>query len=323
MTISNESGQSKYFYLVEKLLDKVLTTKDYQQQCLIINEIATIVLRSRPLCRRFNGTLLEGVYQEIYDQAETNLQKSLHQYLLNFHRNKQYQQSNSNKKPNPTYLYTLQKQIFQQLLDDNQLKEMGLTAQRYPPNSELRTYALTELVKAILLSGRLCRPHNGKFSTSLYSTLYEEALSETLAYICLNIDLYDPERGNRKFMNWVNFKLDKSILKCYGNFQKYTQHEIYSFEGLEQIRQPSNNPDLYQFLREYLLQDPNKVFANAHVRNRPDANFTTIALAKFSGLSWEQISQQFSIPIPTLSSFYNRWCRRFAPLLKAELKKYL
>ncbi|MGD1920085.1 MAG: hypothetical protein ACFCAD_15065 [Pleurocapsa sp.] len=321
MTISNEFEKSRY-PLLEKLLDEARTTKDNQQQDLVIHKIVVIILRSRPLCRRFNGTPLKGVYQEIYDRAKKNLLDILHQYLFDSNHQEKYQKSSSIKKLTPDYLYRLQKQIFQQLLDDEQLKKMGLAAQKYSVNSELRTYALTELIKAIKLSGRLCRPHTSKFSASLYATLYEEALSETFAYVCLNIDLYDPERGNRKFMNWVNFKLDKLILKCYVNFQKYTQHEIYSFAELEQIRQPLNSPDLSQVLKEYLTQDPNKVFATAHIRNRPDANFSNIALAKFSGLSWEQISQQLGIPVPTLSSFYNRWCRRFAPLLKKELKKY-
>ncbi len=321
MTTSNEFEQSKYS-LLQKLLDKALAAQSYQQQDLLINQIAGVILRSRPLCRHFNGTPLKGVYQEIYDRAKKDLIDSLHQYLCDPKIKRTQQIINSRKQLTPAHLYKLQKQIFQQLLDDNQLKKMGLTAQRYAVNSELRTYALTELVKAIKLSGRLCRPHTSKFSSSLYSTLYEEALSETFAYVCLNIDLYDPERGKRKFMNWVNFKLDKLILKCYIDFQKYTKHEIYSFSELEQIRQPSKSPDLSQVLQEYLAKDPNKIFTTVHIRNRPDANFSTIALAKFSGLSWEQVSQELGIPVPTLSSFYNRWCRRFAPLLKTELKKY-
>lgn len=323
MTINNdEFKQSKHLYL-EKLWDKAITTENDQQQCLIINEMAIIILRSRPLCRQFNGKPLEGVYQEIYEQARSNIFKKLQQYLGDLNSKKKYQQSNSQTKFNLAYLFTLPKEIFPQLLDDTQLKRMGLAAQKSPANSELRTYTLTELVKAIKLSGRLGRPHSSKFSASLYSTLYEEALSETFSYVCLNIDLYDPERGNRKFMNWVNFRLDKSILKCYIDFKKYTQHEIYSFTALEQIRQPQNSPNLSQLLQEYLIQTTNKVFTTAHVRNRPDANFTTIALARFSGQSWEQISQQLDISVPTLSSFYNRWCRRFAPLLKTELKNYL
>ncbi len=322
MTITNELERSRY-QLLEKLIDEVLATKNRQQRNIIINQIIIIVLRSRPLCRRFNGMPLKGVYQEIYNLAQTDLSDSLNQLLFSSRTSEKPIESTICQQVNPQDLYQLQQQIFKNLLNDERLKKMGLTAQKYSVNSDLRTYALTELIRAIKLSGRLCRPHISKFSSSLYSTLYEEAESETFAYICLNIDLYDVDRGNGKFMNWVNFKLDKLVLKCYANHQKYARHEVYSFPGLEQIKQPLSNPDLTQILREYLTKDPNKVFHAAHIRNRPDANFSNIALAKFSGLSWEQISNQLNIPIPTLSSFYNRWCRRFAPLLKTELNKHL
>ena len=219
MTISNEFEQSKYQRL-EKLLRKALATKDYEQQNLAIDQTVAIILRSRPLCRRFNGTPLKGVYQEIYDRAKQELFDFIYQYLSGINSPEEYQQISSSQRLTPAYLYRLQGEIFKRLLNDEQLKKMGLAAQMYPLNSELRTYALTELVKAIKLSGRLCRPHSSKFSHSLYSNLYEEALSETFVYICLNIDLYDSERGNRKFMNWVNFKLDKINFKVLCQFSK-------------------------------------------------------------------------------------------------------
>ena len=318
MTNSNEFEQARH-QLLEKLLSKVQAMNDFKEQELAINQIAVIVLRSRPLCRQFNGTPLQGVYLEIYNRAKDNLNTHLCQYVAV---GQTKSKSSNISQIKPAYLYRLQKQVFQSLLNDNQLKNMGLAAQKFAVNSELRTYALTELIKAINLSGRLCRPHVSKFSSSLYKTLYEEALAETFAYICLNIDMYDPDRGEGKFMNWVNFKLDKLILKCYQKSQKYSQYELPSFLDLEQISQPNDPPNLAQILQDYVIYNPNKIFTTTHIRNRPDANFNHITLAKLSGKTWEQISQQLNIPVPTLSSFYNRWCRRFAPLLKTELTKY-
>jgi len=320
MAISNEFEQEKD-QLVTKLLNRVHTTKDLEQRESAIELVAVTILRSRPLCRQFNGMPLQGVYREIYNQAKENLQNHLSKYLaIDGIKSPTVDQI---KQIQPAYLYTLQKQIFKNILDDTQLKKMGLTAQNYSVNSELRSYALTELIKAIKLSGRLCRPHVYKFSASLYQILYEEALAETLAYVCLNIDLYDPDRGKGKFMNWVNFKLDKLILKCYQKTKKYTQYELPSLRDLEQVSQPTNLPSLGEIIQEYIVKNPDSIFTTAHIRNRPDANFSQIALAKFSGRTWSQISEQLNIPIPTLSSFYNRWCRRFAPLLKTELQQYL
>ena len=308
--------------LIKQLVLEVATISGNQQKLSAINRIAAIILRSRPLCRRFNGTPLTGVYQDIYLQAKEQITDHLYQYLILSKSDKEPKSSLDIKQLSPGYLYELQTSIFKTILTDHQLKKMGLTAQNFLVNSELRTYALTELVKAIKLSGRLCRPHVKKFSASLYRTIYEEAVTETLCYVCLNIKLYDPNRGKGKFMNWVNYKLDKSVLKCYEMHNKHARFEIPSSQILDQIKQPAMVPDISQIIREYLIEDPDEIFSTTHIRNRSDANFTRIALAKFSGQSWENISQQLKIPIPTLSSFYNRWCRRFAPLIDTELKKY-
>ncbi len=320
MASSNEFEQNKH-QLVKKLVDRTWRIKDSKQKELEIELIARAILRSRPLCRQFNGMALEGVYREIYDEAKEKLQIHLNKYLAID--GIYFDPVDSIEQIQATYLYRLQIEIFKNILNDFQLKKMGVTAQNYSAGTELRSYALTELIKAIKLSGRLCRPHITKFSPDLYRTLYEEALAETFAYICLNIDLYDANRGNGKFMNWVNFILDKFILKCYQKAQKYAQYELPSLLDLERISQPAKTPNLGKIIQEYIAENPDSIFTAAHIRNRPDANFNRIALAKLSGKTWSQISQQLNIPIPTLSSFYNRWCRRFAPLFKTKLQQHL
>jgi hypothetical protein len=317
----NKLEQEKH-RLVEQLVQRLLAVNNEGQKNNFINEIVVTILRSRPICHRFKGMPLIGVYQEIYLRAKEQLIDHL-KMQINSVQNTQRSVTKTVLQPlSAVNLYKLQTQVFLKNLDDQQLKKMGLTAQNFALNSELRTYALTELVRAIKFSGRLCRPHRSKFSPDLYQTLYEEAIAETLGYICLNIDLYDPNRGDKKFMNWVNYKLDKSLLKCYGQYHKYAKFEIPSSQNLEQIVQVTAAPDLTEVLREYLIRDPDQIFRTTHIRNRPDANFTQVALAKFSGQSWEQISRKLDIPIPTLSSFYNRWCRRFTPLIDTELKQY-
>jgi|GEM_PF-982527 len=321
MSRVNEFGEERH-QLIKQLLLEVPTIKNNQQKLSAIKQIVAIILRSRPLCRRFNGTPLTGVYQEIYLQVKQQMTNHLNGYLIETESDEKANENLNLKQLYPIYLYELQTKFFKEILNDEQLKKMGLAAQGFLINSELRTYALTELVRAIKLSGRLCRPHAHKFKANFYQAIYEEAVTETFCYICLNIDLYDPNRGNKKFMNWVNFKLDKSVLKCYERYNKYARFEIPSSQIIEQAKQPENEPDIAQIIRDYLILDPDKIFRTTHIRNRSDANFTSIALAKFSGKSWDNISQQLDIPIPTLSSFYNRWCRRFAPLLDTEVKKY-
>ena len=320
----NNKIESERHQLVAQLVEQLLNSGYEQQKIALVNQIAATILRSRLLCRRFNGMPLTGVYLAIYLQAQEKLVDHLNQqyeqYSLGAERKSSSQANLVGL--SSAYLYELQTIIFSEILNDRTLKEMALAAQNYPVNSELRTYALTELIRAIKFSGRLCRPHQRKFSPKLYRTLYEEALHETLCYVCLNIDRYDPERGDRKFMNWVNFKLDKSLLKCYEKYNRYAKFEIPSSQNLDRVIQPASTVDLTEVLREYLIKDSQGVFSSTHIRNRPDANFTQVALARFSGQSWEEISQQLDIPVATLSSFYNRWCRRFAPLLDTELQQY-
>ena len=307
--------------LIIRLVQKLLNVGSEQHKSIVINQIATIILRSRPFCRRFQNTPLQGIYLEIYLQVKEQLTAHLNKQSLLSQGDRQSAQK-SLKQLQPAYLYELQSKLFKSTLGDRQLKEMGLAAQSFAVNSELRAYGLTELVKAIKFSGRLCKPHRQKFSPALFQILYEEAVTETLSYICLNIDLYDPNRGSQRFMNWVNFKLDKSVLKCYEKHSRYAKFEVPASQILEQIVQPNAAPDLTQILREYITRDPDRIFSTTHIRNRPDASFSKVALLKFSGQTWEQISQQLDIPIPTLSSFYNRWCCRFSPLLNTELKQY-
>ncbi len=307
------NGQADRDQLLEQLLEKAQKSQNNRQQKSIIVKIVSIVMRSRPLCRQFNGTPLTGVYREIYDLVEQQLMYSITQQLT---------QNNFNQL-NSDSLYKMQNQAFKQMLDDVQLKKLGLAAQKYLPNSELRSYALTELVKAIKLSGKLCRPHSHKFSYDFYQILYEEAVTETLAYICLNIDSYDPERKSKKFMNWVNFKLDRFVLQSYKNHLKFHKFHLPSIQDLEKVSQPEKSIHILDLLFNYLEKDPEKIFQSTHIRNRPDANFQAIALAKLNNQNWEIISAKFNISVSTLSSFYNRWCRRFAPLIERELSQYL
>lgn len=317
----NKFEQEKY-QLLEQLVEEVLEINNYRQKTTAIKQIVAIILRSRPLCHRFKGMPLTGIYQQIYLQAKKELTYQIERQVDSVQNLPTGKQKARENYLSAACLYKLQRRIFHKNLDDRQLKNLGLSAQGYPLNSELRTYALTELIRAIKFSGRLCRPHQQKFSSHLYPVLYEDAIAETLGYVCLNIDLYDPLRGNQKFMNWVNFKLDKSLLKCYEKYHQYSKFEIPSSQNLDQVVQGTVAPDLTEILREYIIRDPDQIFQTTHIRNRPDANFTQVALAKFSGKSWEQISQELDIPVPTLSSFYNRWCRRFSPLIDTALKEY-
>ena len=303
------------------------------------------ILRARKICRHSQS--LSGVYQEIYQQLRQQLLRDLDQALDKY---------NPEQMSVREWAKSLRVKAFREVLDDTNLKNLALEAQWHPPLVEpqpyglsglrqyvlrqleaqwhpplveprqycltvSRQYALRELVEAIRLSGRLCRPHRTRIrDAGLYELIYEEAVNHTLDYVWQNIHYYDPERGTeKKFINWVNFRLDKMVLNSHIKFCQQVSKEVTTVKDLEEIPQPDSPIILSELVRECLEEDAENLFKNEHIRNRPDANFQAIALATLSRKSWEEISAEFGIKIPTLSAFFQRCFKKFAPYFQDHM----
>ncbi|HHP7230997.1 MAG TPA: hypothetical protein ACFCUY_09075 [Xenococcaceae cyanobacterium] len=275
-----------------------------------LQEIVELVLRSRPICRQYNGQMLSGIYLEIYQEVQAKLLKSIAIKIQQF-----------NSLPSTLqWLYTLQYQAFRITLDDLKLKKLALAAQQTLPNSGLRSHALQELIKAIKLSQRLIKLRYQGLPTQFDKLVYEEAVTETLVYVCTKIELYDPERGNKKFMNWVNFQLEKNLIKCRQQFRIPHTIEIPFWSDWENFVHQPNQPNLSDLLYKYIEQDENNIFKSVFIKNHPQANFRQIALGRLSGHTWQEIAQELKISIPTLSSFFQRNCQKFKALFEKEFK---
>ncbi len=265
--------------------------------------LAELLLRSRKVGRSPLGQPLTGIYQELRDRIYQQLLQDLPPALETY----------SSGLPTREWASTLQHQAARKVLDDDQLKRLALEAQKHPPQSAPRRHALVQLVEAIRLSGRLARPHRSKFSPQFYDLLYEEAVNRTLAYLCRRIDSYDPERGqNKKFMNWVNFRLDRTLIECRREFSDRNTEYLPNLQDLEALPQPEPAPSLIDDLRDYIRADPDGAFQSTHVKDHPNVTFQAITLARLEGKSWEEISAEHSLKISTLSSFYQRWCNKFS-----------
>lgn len=155
---------------------------------LALTQLVDEILRSRKICRQLGNQPLFGVYQKIYEQVRQQLLYDIDEQIDKY-----------NPKQTNARVWTndLRNQALKKILDDAQLKNLALEAQHHPPHTELRQYALGELVEAIRLSGRLCHPHRESFSPQFYELLYDEAVNKTLTYVCQKIDNYDPERGEK------------------------------------------------------------------------------------------------------------------------------
>ena len=299
----------------EKIL-KQLFQQLYQQNCsqqqkeYLVGKIVKLVLHSRTFCRKYQGQPLFGIYLEIYTQAKLQLLEDI------LPENSHYKISELGT---VSWQSKVKNQAFRNVLDDERLKQLALTVQSYALNSELRSYALRELIRAIKISGKLCSPYKYRFSPEIYQVIYEEALMETFMYICTKIDNYDPQRGNKKFMNWVNFKLEKSVLFCCNQLRINQELQFFELSDLDKITNPVNSPSLAESLLEYLKKDPDKIFTRSYIKGKPEANFRTIALGRITGQSWQEMAQQFDVPVPTLSSFYRRNCQRFKSILEQNI----
>ncbi|MEO0645733.1 MAG: hypothetical protein AAFZ17_06230 [Cyanobacteria bacterium J06650_10] len=291
-----------------------------QQEILSVNtnanackQLINLMLRSRKIGRPPLGQSLTGIHQHIYQSLHQQLTALLPTALKAI-------SESALTEPLSLWTQRLLSQATQQILTDDMLKSLALEAQRQPKNSASRRHTLVQLIEAIRIYGRLAKPHRTKFSPQFYDLLYEDALNQTFAYVCRKIDTYDPDRGKKqKFMNWVNFRLDKMIIECRRAFGDRDTQALPNLNDLDRLPQPEPDDSLADTVRDYIRADPEHLFTQTHIRNRPDASFQVIALARFSGQSWEALATQFEIKIPTLSSFFQRCCQKFSPQFQTLL----
>jgi hypothetical protein len=211
---------------------------------------------------------------------------------------------------------------------DNHLRQLAITAQRQPKGSVARQRALTELISTMLRSRKLCRPRKGQFRL-LYEEIYAEALQRLFSFVCTHIDDYSTQKG--EVLQWVNFLLSRRFFieasrdylpTVYKGMDARNVKRL-TLEHLDQSNPSELNPQLIPLLSQEikvcLEEDPENLFSRAFVADHQAANFQYIAIKRLEGYSWQDLSTELDIPIPTLSSFYRRALARFAPKLKAYL----
>lgn len=272
-------------------------------------QLVDIMLRTRKICRPPQGQSLFGIYEEIYQSVQQQLLDDVGEALGRYNL----------KTPSVReWVNTLRDNALKNALNDARLKELAITAQKTQPQSQERQYALREIVEAIRLSGRLIRPYRKIRSSSFYNLIYEEAVNRTLLYVCQCIKNYDPERGKGRFMNWVNIRLEWLFVEVWQEFRTGDE-----FPPEFDIPQPENYHSLGEAIRNCIAEDINNVFKEAHMRNRPDANFQAIFLARTSGKTWAEISVEFGgIKVAALSNFFQRYCHTFESVIKEYLSSY-
>lgn len=302
--MSNTSQKTELLNLLLKVKQTVPGSIERRQT---LTKLVDRILRSRPICRPLKDQPLSRACQDIYQAARQQLLGSLYSEIDRY---------NPENEPLRQWANLRMREAFQDILTDHRLKQLALEAKQQSAQTQQRQYLLTELINAIQLSRRLIRPRRGELSRDFYNVIYDDAVNRTLLYVFQKIDLYDPERGNGVFMNWVNFRLDRTLRDIRASYQ-ITQDKPIAIEEIETIGETQDVPTTFEIIMQYIEHDPDKIFKQEVIKKNPNASFQAIFLAKrIQGKSWKEISQDLGIPVTTLSSFYWRCIQRFAPKIR-------
>jgi hypothetical protein len=211
---------------------------------------------------------------------------------------------------------------------DDRLRQLAIAAQQCPSGSPAKRRALTELIIVMQRSGKLCRPRQGQFQM-LYEEIYAEALQRLFSFICERINYYNPQRG--EVLQWVNFLLSQRFFieasrdflpTVYKGMDARTVKHA-TLESLDRSNpyeiNPQLIPSLSQEVKDCIEEDPEGLFTQAYVADYPAASFQYLALKRLEGYSWQDLSVELEVAVPTLSSFYQRCLTRFASRLKTYL----
>jgi hypothetical protein len=180
-----------------------------------------------------------------------------------------------------------------------------------------RQRATTRLLRAIMQSNKLWREN---------VDYYEDALHQTLLYICNNLcegeKKYDPEKG--RVMTWVNrflrYNLANERRRIFRDLSRREPSRINPETGeftdpIDDITSCADD-DLVvsralQTTELWVRNDPDRILRSIYIRDRPDVNCRILILRRvFLGQAWQNLSDEFKVSIPALSGFYQNRCIR-------------
>ena len=192
---------------------------------------------------------------------------------------------------------------------NDRLLVLATAAQKPDLPPETRSRLIGELIK--LVQKHLVRPHQARFPYR-YDEIYEEACQNLFLFLCQNIHQYKPAKAS--VLAWLTFLLKTRFVieasrKIIGKFPRQSG-EIERL-SIEHFSPESETVSLAELARKCLEEDSDQSFRQVHIENYPEANFRAIALWRLDDLDWKEIASETSIPIPTLSAFYQRQLKKF------------
>lgn len=195
---------------------------------------------------------------------------------------------------------------------EDKLRQLVLEARQYPSGHLKRKQCLTQIVRLIEQSHKLWHEH---------TPYYEDALQQTWVYFCQNIceagtgEQYDPSRSS--IITWLNRYLKWRLQDFRISQQQHlSKHASVAPGAINQnkditdnLAAPPDTPPILENTRHWVESDPSGELQSVHVQNRPDVSCQALLLRRLPPeQGWEKISEEFNLPISTLSSFYQRQC---------------
>lgn len=195
---------------------------------------------------------------------------------------------------------------------DEPLQALIIKTCRYPKGSLERQRGLNQIVSQIQQSGKLLRGANTAY--------YEDALQQTWLYFCRNLceattgDCYNPNQAS--VTTWLNAYLKRRLQDIQ---QKVVEEKAIvatsvlsndeeCFDPVDNLPAQPTAPPILEEIRDWLEQEKSKL-TRIHLRNRPDINCYMLIQHRLPPeTQWEDLSKKLSVPIATLSNFYQREC---------------
>ncbi|MFM6324206.1 MAG: hypothetical protein ACKPH1_20705 [Microcystis panniformis] len=220
--------------------------------------------------------------------------------------------------------------------------ELALKAKSYPKGSKDRDKYLTRLTNVIWQSRPSCQ-NSHQLPYCIYMELQQEAIQKVfLRLYDQKIDEYDPAQGHllHWFRETLGFRFQdicEEHLKI-RRFQENNKKKRVRDESLDQPVYENDDPSSttpldnleqpetahtrhreYEELKQLIEKDPTGKFKSTCINNHPEANFQAIALGRVDGRSWKDLSEEWKIPVPVISSFYQRNFQKFMPIFRENL----
>ncbi|MEO0456075.1 MAG: hypothetical protein AAF152_05760 [Cyanobacteria bacterium P01_A01_bin.114] len=164
-----------------------LTEADYQSA---LSQLVDAALRSRKIGRPLKGQFPAPLYRNLYESLHNQVLKNL---------TLEHNSNGGLAPPGPLswgeWAERQQLAAARTVLTDDCLNQLALSAQQYPGGGELRQYALSELIQALLIVKQ----------ADAIATHSSDILHRTLSYVCDKIDQFNPQKG--PVIAWVNYQL--------------------------------------------------------------------------------------------------------------------